>query len=352
MLSVDIKKRLGNFRLNVQFEASGGVLALLGASGCGKSMTLKCIAGVETPDEGRIVLNGRVLFDAKQRINLPPQQRRVGYLFQSLALFPQMTVRQNIGAGVRSKDKEERERMIDEKIRSFYLTGLDHKYPSQLSGGQQQRVALARMLASEPDAVLLDEPFSALDSYLRWQLEQELFAVLEPFGGSSIYVSHNRDEAYRLCDTVCLIDNGMSQGVTDLKSLLEQPKTLSAALLAGVKNFSRAKRLEGNRIHALDWAAELDCANAIPPDIVLIGVHAHQFTLCDDSTPNAVPCRVLRVTEDTNRAIVLLHPLSCADEGNYTRIRLEMPKENAASLHRGEELHVRVDAADILLLRE
>ncbi len=352
MLSVDIKKRLGNFRLNVQFETGDGILALLGASGCGKSMTLKCIAGVETPDEGRIVLNDRVLFNSKQRVNLPPQQRRVGYLFQNLALFPQMTVRQNIGAGVRSKDKEERERIIDEKIRSFYLTGLDHKYPSQLSGGQQQRVALARMLASEPEAVLLDEPFSALDSYLRWQLEQELFAVLEPFGGASVYVSHNRDEAYRLCNTVCLIDNGMSQGVTDLKSLLEHPQTLSAALLAGVKNFSRAKWLDHNRILAIDWAAELDCTNTIPEDIALIGVHAHRFTPCGGGEPNAVPCHVLRVTEDTNRAIVLLHPLLSVGEGDYTRIRLEMPKENAANLHRGEELHVRVDAADILLLRE
>ena len=352
MLSVDIKKRLGNFGLNVEFETGDGVLALLGASGCGKSMTLKCIAGVETPDEGRIVLNGRVLFDSKQRINLPPQQRRVGYLFQSLALFPQMTVRQNIGAGVRSKDKEERERIIDEKIKSFYLTGLGHKYPSQLSGGQQQRAALARMLASDPEAVLLDEPFSALDSYLRWQLEQELFAVLEPFSGASVYVSHNRDEAYRLCDTVCLIDNGTSQEVTDLKSLLERPKTLSAALLAGIKNFSRAKRVDGNRILALDWAVELDCANTIPPDITLIGVHAHRFTPCGDGEPNAIVCRVQRVTEDTNRAIVLLYPLSSTGEGDYTRIRLEMPKENAANLHRGEELCVHVDAADILLLRE
>lgn len=352
MLSVDIKKRLGAFKLNVQFETGAGVLALLGASGCGKSMTLKCIAGVETPDEGRIVLNGRVLFDSKQHVNLPPQKRRVGYLFQSLALFPQMTVRQNIGAGVRSKDKEERERIIDEKIMSFYLTGLDHKYPSQLSGGQQQRAALARMLASEPEAVLLDEPFSALDSYLRWQLEQELFSVLEPFGGASVYVSHNRDEAYRLCDTVCLIDSGISQGVTDLKSLLEHPQTLSAALLAGVKNFSRIKRVDGNRILALDWAAEFECANAIPPDIALIGVQAHRFTLCGDSEPNAISCRVLRVTEDTSRAIVLLNPLSCAGEGDYTRIRLEMPKENAVNLHREDNLHVCVDAADILLLRE
>ena len=161
-LSVDIEKKLGAFHLRSQFEAPDETMALLGASGCGKSMTLKCIAGIVTPDRGRIVLGGRVLFDSEKKINLPPQQRRVGYLFQQYALFPNMSVEQNILCGIRSGDKAEKRRVLAEKIRMFRLEGLEKKHPAQLSGGQQQRVALARILCSEPEAILLDEPFSAI----------------------------------------------------------------------------------------------------------------------------------------------------------------------------------------------
>ena len=155
-LSVDIEKKLGAFHLRSQFEAPDETMALLGASGCGKSMTLKCIAGIVTPDRGRIVLGGRVLFDSEKKINLPPQQRRVGYLFQQYGLFPNMSVEQNILCGIRSGDKAEKRRVLAEKIRMFRLEGLEKKHPAQLSGGQQQRVALARILCSEPEAILLD----------------------------------------------------------------------------------------------------------------------------------------------------------------------------------------------------
>ena len=157
-LRVEIEKRLGNFALQAEFETREQTLALLGASGCGKSVTLKCIAGIMTPDKGRIELDGQVLFDAEKGINLPPQKRRVGYLFQQYALFPNMTVVQNICCGIRARGAE-RERLVREQMRRFQLEGLEKSYPAQLSGGQQQRVALARILAGEPKAILLDEPF-------------------------------------------------------------------------------------------------------------------------------------------------------------------------------------------------
>ena len=174
-LKVNIRKRLGNFNLDVAFETERGVFAILGASGCGKSMTLKCIAGIETPDEGRIELNGRVLYDSAKKINLTPQKRRVGYMFQDYALFPNMTVEQNIKAGMGKHPEEEKVRSY---INRFRLEGMEKHYPAQLSGGQKQRVAMARMIASEPDILLLDEPFSALDSYLKWELEQEMRDML------------------------------------------------------------------------------------------------------------------------------------------------------------------------------
>lgn len=173
-LFVEIEKQLGNFHLDVRFQAETETLALLGASGCGKSMTLKCIAGIMTPDRGRIVLNGRVLFDSEARIDLPPQQRRVGYLFQNYALFPTMTVEKNILCGIRSGSKAEKAAALSATLHRFRLEGLEKRYPAQLSGGQQQRVALARILCSQPEVILLDEPFSALDSYLKWDLELKL----------------------------------------------------------------------------------------------------------------------------------------------------------------------------------
>ena len=219
-LYVDIEKRLGAFRLQSKFEVADETLALLGASGCGKSVTLKCIAGIMTPDRGRIVLNGRVLFDSEKKIDLTPQQRRVGYLFQQYALFPNMTVEQNILCGIRAGSRSEKRALAAEKLRMFRLEGLEKKYPAQLSGGQQQRVALARILCSEPQAILLDEPFSALDSYLKWNLELELSDLLAGFRGPILWVSHDPGECCRNCQKVCVMENGGSSPETDMETLV------------------------------------------------------------------------------------------------------------------------------------
>ena len=221
-LVVDIRKNYGKFQLDVSFETgSGHVTGLLGASGCGKSVTLRCIAGIETPDEGRIVLDGRVLFDREKGINLSPQRRHVGYLFQNYALFPNMTVKQNITVGVR--DRKAREQTAEQLIRAFGLEGNEHKYPRQLSGGQQQRTALARILASEPEVLLLDEPFSALDSYLKWQVEGELAELLEGFAGPVLFVTHSRDEVRRICHQACVLDQGRAQAVMPVDAAVVHP---------------------------------------------------------------------------------------------------------------------------------
>ena len=180
-LEFKVKKDFGGFTLDMELNAENEVLALLGASGCGKSMTLKCISGIVTPDEGRIVVNGRVLFDSEKNINLSPQARRVGLLFQNYALFPNMTVQQNLMAGLMAceKNKNAASQKIREILEKFELNGLEGHKPSELSGGQQQRVALARIFLSSPGILMLDEPFSALDGYLRWNLEQELLDVLK-----------------------------------------------------------------------------------------------------------------------------------------------------------------------------
>ena len=220
-LFVDIEKKLASFDLRMKFEMQDEVLALLGGSGSGKSMTLKCIAGIEKPDKGRIILDGRVLFDSEKHINLKPQDRGVGYLFQQYALFPNMTVYQNIVCGVkgamkragaensgRSISKTEKEKMIRDIIDLVHLNGLDEKKPKQISGGEQQRVALARILVNQPDALLLDEPFSALDASLRKNLVRETYNLMKDYGKSVIFVTHDQKEAFRLSESVALIEQG------------------------------------------------------------------------------------------------------------------------------------------------
>ena len=225
-LQVDIHKQLGDFELHASFETDGGVTGLLGASGCGKSMTLKCIAGIEKPDRGRIVLDGVTLFDSERRVNLPPQARRVGYLFQNYALFPNMSVRANILCGLRGeRDRHQRERALEAMIDMLALRGLENHRPSQLSGGQAQRVALARILVGSPRLLMLDEPFSALDSHLRDQLQLQLRELLSGFGHDVLLVTHSRDEAYHLCSRIAVMEAGRLLALKDTKALFADPGT-------------------------------------------------------------------------------------------------------------------------------
>ena len=214
-LLVDIEKRLGDFRLDVKLEVGNEVLGLVGNSGCGKSLTLRCIAGIEKPDRGRIVLDGVTLFDSEKHVNLTPQKRHTGLMFQNYALFPNMTVRQNIRAGtLRDRQtEEERDRKVNDIMDSFGLSALAQHYPRQLSGGQQQRTALARILVSEPWILMLDEPFSALDSELKFRMEKEVREVIDRFGKTTLLVSHDRGEAYRLCSRIAMVHEGCADRI-------------------------------------------------------------------------------------------------------------------------------------------
>lgn len=348
-LAVNIQKKLGNFLLHVDFETDGELLALLGASGCGKSMTLKCIAGIETPDQGKIVLNGRTLFDSQKRINLTPQQRRVGYLFQQYALFPAMTVEQNVMAGLHHLPRRQRAAAAKEKLRAFRLEGTEKKRPSQLSGGQQQRVALARIFASEPELLLLDEPFSALDSYLRWQLELELADTLQQFGKDAIFVSHSRDEVYRLCQSVSVLTEGQSEPKKPVAVLFETPDTVSAALLSGCKNYSQAAST-GNGFYACkDWGVTLRAAGAqLEGDACFVGVRAHYITAAQGVGENQIPCRVNRVVEDVFSTILMLE--TPGGSRGRSLLRMELSKEAWKSLGAPEQLTVAVDPKNVMVL--
>lgn len=267
-----IRKEFKNFKLHMDITVPGKILGVLGASGCGKSMTLKTIAGIVTPDEGYISVGGQVVYDKSRKINLTPQKRRIGYLFQNYALFPNMTVYGNIALAA-GKDK----RLADKLIKQFHLEGLESMYPGRLSGGQQQRTALARILASRPEALLLDEPFSALDSYLKEELQLELIDRLQEFDGPVMIVSHDRDELYRLCDHIMIMHEGENLICRETKELFANPQKVEAARLTGCKNISKAIRTGEGEVEAVDWGVRFSIKRSIPEKLKYIGIRAHDF---------------------------------------------------------------------------
>ncbi|MBR0058926.1 MAG: ABC transporter ATP-binding protein [Methanobrevibacter sp.] len=287
LLKVNIHKELKEFDLDVEFELKNGNLGILGPSGCGKSMTLKSIAGIEDPDEGVVSLvidEETTYFDSDKKINLKPQQRNVGYLFQNYALFPNMTVEENIGIGV-SKDNQEK--TVPEMIKRFHLEGLEKRYPRQLSGGQQQRVALARIMAYGPDVILLDEPFSAMDTFLKEQLRIELANSLKDFDGFTILVTHDRDEAFQFCNELIILDEGKIIAKGNTYEIFENPKKVQVARLTGCKNISEIEIIDDYHLKSHDWGLTFEVSEKITPNITHIGIRAHDFSAAEKDEVNA-----------------------------------------------------------------
>ncbi len=317
-LIVDIQKKLPGFTLNVSFSSNQLPLGLLGGSGAGKSFILRCIAGLETPDHGCIILNGRVLFDSRRGINVPIRDRRVGFLFQNYALFPHLTVAQNIAFGLpKTLSSLAIRQRVEKQLIAVQLQGLGDRYPQELSGGQQQRVALARALASEPDILLLDEPFSALDTYLRDQLEKLLRLSLIHFPGATLFVSHNLEEAYRICPNLLIIDEGQIIAQGPKQDIFDAPYFFRVAQLTGCKNFSRAVIQSDNTVTALDWGCTLQVQEPIPDEFAHVGIRAHhliftglngQQTDCQDN----IFAAWLTTTSETQHRMTLYLKLNSA----------------------------------------
>ena len=298
-LEVNIEKKLDGFTLRAAFSAGNTPTALLGASGCGKSMTLRCIAGIVKPDKGRIVLDGRVLFDSEQHIDLPPQQRGAGLLFQNYALFPNMTVEQNILCGLKAeKDRAARQVRCAELLRAMRLEPLAKRYPAQLSGGQQQRTALARILAGQPRILMLDEPFSALDSYLREEVEGEVGSLLANFAGTALLVTHNRDEAYRLCKEMIVLNEGQVLRAGKTKEVFADPQSVAAARLTGCKNILPCTPLDSRTVRLDGWGTTLRLTLPVPAGCIAVGIRAHDFTPCAADAPNAIPVKAVSTSEN------------------------------------------------------
>ena len=322
-LEVAIEKEVAGFRLAVEFSADGAPLGLLGPSGSGKTMALRAIAGLETPDRGRIALDGRVLFDSERGIDVPARERRVGLLFQNYALFPHLTVAANVSFGMGRIAPDEKQRRVAEQLNSVHLEALAERYPATLSGGEQQRVALARALAIEPAALLLDEPFSALDTHLRGALERQLRETLGTYQGSTIFVSHNLEEAYRVCEKLVVLSKGSVAAQGPKEEIFRHPPTLEVAQVTGCKNFSTARRFADGRVEALDWGCTLRVAQEFAQAPQHVAIRAHHVRIhpprqaSGDNRENIFPCWLAAMTETPFRVTLDLRigapPASPAD---------------------------------------
>ena len=270
----NIYKKYGDFLAsdNVSFGVEKGKLvALLGPSGSGKTTLLRMIAGLETPNSGDIYIDGKRVND------IPASKRGIGFVFQNYALFPNMTVEQNIGIGF-TGNKEDKQKMVEQLIHHFQLDGLEKLYPSKLSGGQQQRTALARIMAYEPDVILLDEPFSALDAYLRERMLTELMEMLSDYEGTVIMVSHSRDEIYSFSEEVLVIEDGHGIRLGPVKEVFNAPRYKTAARLTGCKNIADAYRMDAQTVYVKDWDVQLIFkGRSVPENVKAIGIRAHDL---------------------------------------------------------------------------
>ena len=345
-LYADIHKRIEAFDLNVMIESDAFRIGILGESGSGKSMTLRSIAGIETVDSGHIEVGGRVLFDSAAKTDLKPQKRNVGYMFQNYALFPTMTVMKNVMAGLGRASEEKRCKAAD-MLRRFRMDGFEDKLPGELSGGQQQRVAFARIMVTEPDLILLDEPFSALDSYLRDRMQVEMLEMLEDYTGQVVMVSHSRDELYRFSEELFIVSGGRIIRHGETKAVFREPGSAAAARLTGCKNLSEAVRTDGHSIEAVDWGVTLKLKREVPPSVRCIGCRAHHLEpVWGERQDNCIKCDVVRVDDlpfEKNYYIRTLRdddPLCWFVQGEEQRLIEE----------RGLPDYLKIGEDDILLL--
>ena len=341
LLKVNIQKKLKEFDLDVDFELEKGCLGILGPSGCGKSMTLKSIAGIVDPDNGIVSLTmdkETVYFDSDRKINLKPQKRNVGYLFQNYALFPNMTVEENVAIGLSKNDDR---KIVSEMIKRFHLEGLEKRYPRQLSGGQQQRVALARILAYGPDVILFDEPFSALDTYLKEQLRIELVNMLKDFYGFSILVTHDRDEAFQFCDELLILDQGKIIARGETHEIFEDPKKVEVARLTGCKNISKIEIIDEHHFKSLDWETTFEVSKKITPNITHVGIRAHDFKPAEKDDVNSInTTNATKLEMPIEWEITLANGLWWKIEKQMHNHEFKIPK------------YLKINPEDILLLEE
>ncbi len=320
-VDVSIRLALGAFALDVEFAAANETVVLFGHSGSGKSLTLAAIAGLRRPDAGRIAVGGRTWFDRERGIDVPPQSRGVGYVVQQLALFPHLSVAENIEYGLGALDRPARAARVRALVELFALGGLEGRTPGQISGGQQQRVALARALARPTAVLLLDEPFSALDESLRRDLRGELGRIRATHGIPLVFVTHDLREAYLLGDRVAVLDSGRVLQSAPRAEVFERPASRRVAELTGVANIFRGDvTAAGTTVAGL----HLEMRERPPLGPVDLAIRAERCVLrrLDIGEPLPPNCYVATIAEDL--AFGNTHTLHLVPEGAGPAIEIEV----------------------------
>lgn len=355
-LEVQIEKKLADFTLDVAFRAPAAPLSILGASGAGKTILLRCIAGLERPGRGRIVLNDRVLFDSEKKIRIAARERRIALLFQNYALFPHRTVAENIAFGLHGCALTEQMARIASLVARTHLAGLEKRYPRELSGGEQQRTALARALAIEPEALLLDEPLAALDTHLRAQVETELQDTFAAYRHPALLVTHNMEEAYRLSEQLLVLSRGRVAAFGAKEEIFRHPPTVEVAQLTGCKNISRARANADGTIEALDWDCRVRVASKISKAPKYIGIRAHHIDFLESASDggtqdNVFPCWVVRTSETPFRITLFLILNQVHGEAGAHHLQAEVFKEKWQRFHeRPFPWHVRLAPESLFLM--
>lgn len=339
MLVCKIKKDFRNFKLDVDFEMRNESLGFLGASGSGKSLTLKAIGGLIKPDSGKIILNGRTLFDSEKKINLRPQERKVGYLFQDYALFPNFTVEENVRVGLREKED------ITDKLKEMHIYHIKDKLPAYISGGERQRTALCRILVNKPDILLLDEPFSALDEFLKNSIETEVLNIIRKYDLKTILVSHNKDEVYRMSDNIISIKDGKSGARRTRREFFESPLSLTEAKLIGINNFSDFE-IEGDEIFLKAWGIRLK--TKIKEKGGVCGLRSRDIILSDRAlNDDYIRIEDYRLVENIDSFLLILNQ----DDRKYDDLRIEIDKKDYKKLGAGPK-YFAIDSRKLLFLKE
>ena len=343
MLELNIKKKLNNFTLDIECKLESNRIGILGGSGAGKSMILKMLAGIEKPDKGYIKLDDKILFDSEKKTDIKPKDRNIGYCFQNYALFPNLTVYENIVIGLSKPKRADTDKFLEK----FELTKIKDSKPNKISGGQAARVAMARILIRKPKALLFDEAFSALDIYLRDHIQEEIAQILEDFEGSAIFVSHSRDEVYRLCDSTIVIDAGKISNLGNTKDIFKNPKTKTAAILTGCKNISYIRYISDNIVEAIDWGIKFKFSNKLPEGINALGIRAHEFKpIWSEVEGNFIEFKLKSVAKLHFEDNYYLHTNGSADI--TWLIQKDIKEKNEA---KGLPNFLQIDEENILLLK-
>jgi len=359
LLEVRIKKSLPGFALDVNFSVNQEILAILGPSGSGKTMTLQGIAGLLHPDEGYISLNNRVLLDTSNKINLKPKFRGVGFVFQNYALFPHLTVEDNISYGMNGLPKAEVKKRVMELMRKMHMDGLGRRFPRQLSAGQQQRVALARAIAPEPAVLLLDEPFSALDAQVKERLELELLNLQDYYKGNVLFVTHNLAEGYKLASKIAVYESGKIVQCDYKEKVIESPANRTVARLTGVRNIMKGtiETVQGSviRVTVPELCGTLnvirdDTAGLTTGQSVYIGIRPEYVHIVDHPGDNVFACKADRIVDGVSLINCFFHVSS--ENAARHWIEVSLHKLHAPLISQGHDCYVHLPPQHIAIIKD